>query len=141
MSLRGPVDPDHQPVTRFHLSSFLGQPWCPSVPVLALEAQLPTGCPTTTHSAGVQVRKRRLKALGKRWRSRRSGRTRKESHRSALTAASRQRDPQAEGTGKTPPSPGLAVLLESGCEPWRRDRLPEEAMSEGARHAGTFASL
>src|SRR5713226_4090338 len=34
---------------------------------------------------------------------------------------------------KTPPSPGLADRLESVCEPWRRDRLPEEAMSEGAR--------
>src|SRR6266542_3148545 len=41
-----------------------GQPWSPSVPVLALEAQLPTGCPTTVHSAGAQVRSRRSKALG-----------------------------------------------------------------------------
>src|SRR5713226_2507999 len=27
--------------------------------------------------------------------------------------------------GKTPPPPGLALLLESVCEPRRRDRLPE----------------
>ena len=65
MSLRGPVDPDHQSVTRFHLSSFLsGQPWSSSIPVLALEAQLPTGCPTTVHCAGAQVQKRRFEALG-----------------------------------------------------------------------------
>jgi hypothetical protein len=35
---------------------------------------------------------------------------------------------------KTPPAPGLALRLQSVCEPRRRDRLPEEAMSEGARH-------
>jgi hypothetical protein len=35
---------------------------------------------------------------------------------------------------ETPPSPGLTVRLQSVCEPRRRDRLPEEAMSEGARH-------
>src|SRR6266498_2040842 len=65
MSLRGPVEPDHQPVAQLHVSSFLfGQPWSPSVPVLALEAQLPTGCLTTVHSAGTQVRGRRSRALG-----------------------------------------------------------------------------
>src|SRR5260221_8729016 len=41
----------------------------------------------------------------------------------------------------TPPSPWLTVRLQSVCEPRRRDRLPEEAMSEGARHEGPFASL
>ena len=41
---------------------------------------------------------------------------------------------------ETPPSPGLTVRLQSECEPRRRDRLPEEAMSEGARHAESFAS-
>jgi hypothetical protein len=35
---------------------------------------------------------------------------------------------------ETPPAPGLAPRLQSACEPRRRDRLPEEAMSEGARH-------
>ena len=33
---------------------------------------------------------------------------------------------------ETPPAPGLALWLQSVCEPRRRDRLPEEAMSEGA---------
>src|ERR1700688_1135958 len=33
---------------------------------------------------------------------------------------------------ETPPSPGLTVRLQSVYEPRRRDRLPEEAMSEGA---------
>src|SRR5438552_5414420 len=61
MSLRRPVAPDHQPVTRFHPSSFLGQPWSSSVPVLALEAQLPTGCSTTAYSAKAQVQSRRSK--------------------------------------------------------------------------------
>jgi hypothetical protein len=36
---------------------------------------------------------------------------------------------------ETPPAPGLALKLQFECEPRRRDRLPEEAMSEGARHA------
>src|SRR5438445_12716222 len=40
----------------------------------------------------------------------------------------------------TPPSPGLTMRLQSGCEPRRRDRLPEEAMSEGAHHRKSFAS-
>ena len=31
---------------------------------------------------------------------------------------------------ETPPAPGLALRLQSVCEPRRRDRLPEEAMSE-----------
>ena len=38
---------------------------------------------------------------------------------------------------KTPPAPGLAVRLQSGCEPRQRDGLPEEAMSEGAHHDKT----
>src|ERR1700688_3295079 len=42
---------------------------------------------------------------------------------------------------KTPPSSGLTVRLQSMCEPRRRDRLPEEAMSEGARQARPFTSL
>jgi hypothetical protein len=42
---------------------------------------------------------------------------------------------------ETPPSPGLTVRLESVCEPRRRDRLPEEAMSEGALDGKPFASL
>ena len=42
---------------------------------------------------------------------------------------------------ETPPAPGLALRLQSMCEPRRRDRLPEEAMSEGARHGRPFASL
>ena len=33
------------------------------------------------------------------------------------------------------------MRLQSVCEPRRRDRLPEEAMSEGARQAQAFASL
>ena len=41
----------------------------------------------------------------------------------------------------TPPSPELAVRLESVCKPRRRDRLPEEAMSEGAHDENSFASL
>src|SRR5258708_15040042 len=42
---------------------------------------------------------------------------------------------------ETPPAPGLTVRLKSVCEPRRRDRLPEEAMSEGARHGKPDASL
>jgi hypothetical protein len=42
---------------------------------------------------------------------------------------------------ETPPAPGLALGLQSVCEPRRRDRLPKETMSEGARYAQTFASL
>src|SRR5258708_38404508 len=42
---------------------------------------------------------------------------------------------------KTPSSPGLTVRLQFGCEPRRRDRLPEEAMSEGAQHRKSFALL
>jgi hypothetical protein len=42
---------------------------------------------------------------------------------------------------KTPPAPGLTVRLQSVCEPRRRDRLPKEAMSEGAHHEKSFASL
>ena len=42
---------------------------------------------------------------------------------------------------ETPPSPGLAPRLQSVCEPRRRKRLPEEAMSEGARHGKAVASL
>ena len=41
----------------------------------------------------------------------------------------------------TPPSPGLTVRLQSVCEPRRRDCLPEEAMSEGAHHEKSVASL
>src|SRR5713226_672926 len=44
-------------------------------------------------------------------------------------------------SGKTPPSPGLAVLLESVCEPRRRVRLPVATMSEGARKARTLTRL
>ena len=39
------------------------------------------------------------------------------------------------------PAPGLTVRLQSVCEPRRRDRLPEEAMSEGAQHEKSVASL
>ena len=42
---------------------------------------------------------------------------------------------------KTPPSPGLTVRLQFVCEPRRRDRLPEEAMSEGALHEKPVASV
>jgi hypothetical protein len=42
---------------------------------------------------------------------------------------------------ETSPSPGLALRLPSVCEPRRRDRLPEEAMSEGARPGEPCASL
>src|SRR5712692_7759885 len=42
---------------------------------------------------------------------------------------------------ETPPAPGLTARLKSRCEPWRRERHPEEAMSEGARCARTLASL
>ena len=42
---------------------------------------------------------------------------------------------------ETPPSPGLAGRLQFVCEPRRRDRLPEEAMSEGARHAKSFVTI
>src|SRR5438552_10288533 len=42
---------------------------------------------------------------------------------------------------KTPPSPWLPVRHQSVCEPRRRDRLPEEAMSEGARQEKAFASM
>src|SRR5260221_14389165 len=42
---------------------------------------------------------------------------------------------------QTPASPGLTVRLEFGREPRRRDRLPEEAMSEGAQHRKSFALL
>jgi hypothetical protein len=42
--------------------------------------------------------------------------------------------PQAERYRETPPAPGLAPRLQSVCESRRRDRLPEEAISEGARH-------
>src|SRR5258706_16373673 len=41
---------------------------------------------------------------------------------------------------ETPPSPGLTQRLQSVCEPRRRDRLPEEAMSEEARHGEHFAT-
>jgi hypothetical protein len=40
-----------------------------------------------------------------------------------------------------PPAPGLALRLQSVCEPRRRDRLPEEAMSEGARRAQSKAPV
>ena len=36
---------------------------------------------------------------------------------------------------ETPPAPGLVLRLQSVREPRGRDRLPEEAMSEGARLA------
>ena len=42
---------------------------------------------------------------------------------------------------ETPPAPGLVLRLQSVCEPQGRDRLPEEAMSEGAGHLKSFASL
>src|SRR5438132_14108650 len=42
---------------------------------------------------------------------------------------------------ETPPSPGLTLRLQSPYEPRRRDRLPEEAMREGARHAAPVAPL
>jgi hypothetical protein len=41
---------------------------------------------------------------------------------------------------ETPPAPGLTVRLQPVCEPRRRDRLPEEAMNEGARHEKSFAT-
>src|SRR5258706_5179732 len=42
---------------------------------------------------------------------------------------------------ETPPSPWLPLRLQSMCEPRRRDRLPEEAMSEGAHDGKSFATL
>jgi hypothetical protein len=42
---------------------------------------------------------------------------------------------------ETPPAPGLLLRLQPVREPRRRDRLPKEAMSEGARHRNPFASL
>ena len=42
---------------------------------------------------------------------------------------------------ETPPSPGLTVRHQSVYEPRRRDRLPEEAMSEGAHQKKAVASL
>ena len=42
---------------------------------------------------------------------------------------------------ETPPSPGLAVRLSAVLKPRRRDRLPEEAMSEGAHHRTLLTTL